>query len=666
MLQLQADDGDLTSTDTVTIVCNHVAPTVNAGSDDSITLPSVATLDGTVSDDGYPASPGSVIATWSKVSGPGTVTFGDSSAVDTTASFSEIGTYVLQLQADDGDLTASDSVTISCDHVAPNVAAGSDQSIQLPANATLDGTVSDDGYPASPGSLSLTWTKQSGPGTVTFGDSAAVDTTADFSTDGTYVLRLTADDGDKSTFDELTVTVTPANTAPTANAGSDDSITLPNVASLDGTITDDGYPNPPGAVTVTWSKVSGPGTVTFGDSAAVDTTASFSEIGTYVLQLQASDSALIDTDTVQIVCGHAAPSVNAGTDDSITLPASATLDATVSDDNFPASPGSVTVTWTKTSGPGTVTFGDSAAVDTTAGFSEIGTYVLRLTADDGDKTAYDEVQIVSGHAAPSANAGSDQTSIIVASGATLDGTASDDGYPTSPGSVTTTWSKVSGPGTVTFGDSSAVDTTVDFTTTGTYILQLQASDGDLSDTDTVQIVVSAFMTDNFSDNDITDWSVVSSSGWAASSGQATKVANTGSLAAIEKGGFSVSSGILTLEFDITVSGDWRPGNAGLVDADGDGIYLQCYVGDTYVEIGGYETTDNALTKGSGSYVDATCDPSAGVTIKYEVNLSTGEVKGYVDGTLEHTNTVSLTGVGAITDVVFQAKKNWYLDNVVLD
>ncbi len=173
------------------------------------------------------------------------------------------------------------------------------------------------------------------------------------------------------------------------------------------------------------------------------------------------------------------------------------------------------------------------------------------------------------------------------------------------------------------------------------------------------------LSDDFSDNDITDWSVVSSSGWAASNGEATKLANDSSLAAIEKGGFSVSSGIITLEFDLTVSGDWRPGNVGLVDADGDGFYLPCYVGDTYVEIGAKNTTDNALTGTGGGLTDATADPSSGITIKYEVNLDTGEVKGYIDDSLKHTETVSLTGIGAITHVVLQAKKQWHLDNVLL-
>ena len=103
---------------------------------------------------------------------------------------------------------------------------------------------------------------------------------------------------------ELSATLPPigggANQPPVVSAGVDQTVTLPASASLDGTVTDDGLPNPPGAVTTTWSRVSGPGTVTFGNPAAVDTTASFSAAGTYVLRLTANDGALTSFDEVTV------------------------------------------------------------------------------------------------------------------------------------------------------------------------------------------------------------------------------------------------------------------------------------------------------------------------------------------------------------------------------
>jgi hypothetical protein len=93
----------------------------------------------------------------------------------------------------------------------------------------------------------------------------------------------------------------PPNRAPAANAGTDKTIALPATASLTGTATDDGLPSPPGALSTTWSRVSGPGTVTFSSPATLNSTASFSTAGTYVLRLTVSDSLLVSTDDVTIV-----------------------------------------------------------------------------------------------------------------------------------------------------------------------------------------------------------------------------------------------------------------------------------------------------------------------------------------------------------------------------
>ena len=96
---------------------------------------------------------------------------------------------------------------------APDVNAGPDQSIVLPAQATLDGTVTDDGLPNPPALVTTSWSKVSGPGTVTFGNASAVDTTATFSASGSYVLRLTANDSAKTASDDITITVSPTPAA---------------------------------------------------------------------------------------------------------------------------------------------------------------------------------------------------------------------------------------------------------------------------------------------------------------------------------------------------------------------------------------------------------------------------------------------------------------------
>ena len=300
-----------------TVPAANTPPVVNAGLDSTVRLPGTATLDGNVEDDGKPNPPAALTTTWSMVSGPGTVSFADAAAVDTTASFSAAGSYTLRLTADDGAVTAQDEVVVTVEpadvpNQAPVVLAGDDSTVAISAGATLDGTVSDDGKPAP---FTTSWSMVSGPGTVTFADAAAVDTTAAFSVPGTYVLRLTASDGELTGQDDLTLTVqssettgggggggTPTNVAPTVNAGADATVRLPGSAALDGTVSDDGLP---AAFTTAWSKVSGPGMVTFGDATQVDTTASFSVAGVYTLRLQADDTATTGQDDVVVTVKEA-------------------------------------------------------------------------------------------------------------------------------------------------------------------------------------------------------------------------------------------------------------------------------------------------------------------------------------------------------------------------
>jgi hypothetical protein len=182
---------------------------------------------------------------------------------------------------------------------APVVNAGPDLTVFLTPAATLAGTVTDDGLPNPPGKVTITWSKVSGPGTVTFANAKLAATTATFSKTGSYVLRLTGNDGTLSASDDVTVTVT-TNKAPVVNAGPDQTVALSVPTSLAGTATDDGLPNPPGKVTATWSKVSGPGTVTFANKNALSTTATFSVVGAYVLRLTGNDGSLSGTDDVAI------------------------------------------------------------------------------------------------------------------------------------------------------------------------------------------------------------------------------------------------------------------------------------------------------------------------------------------------------------------------------
>jgi K319L-like, PKD domain len=181
-----------------------------------------------------------------------------------------------------------------------------------------------------------------------------------------------------------------ANRAPHVDAGPDQAIDLGATATLDGTVSDDGLPS--GVLQISWSPVSGPGSVTFSTPDAEDTAATFSAAGEYVLRLTADDTALSASDDVRVLVSAAnePPTVDAGPDQAITLPASSVdLQGAVSDDGRPS--GILTATWSQLSGPGPVEFDDPASPATTARLPAVGEYVLRLTASDTQLEASDDV-----------------------------------------------------------------------------------------------------------------------------------------------------------------------------------------------------------------------------------------------------------------------------------
>jgi len=91
-------------------------------------------------------------------------------------------------------------------NMPPCVIAGPDQNISGAAVASLKGQASDDGDPAG-NALSIAWSQVSGPDVVTFGNVNTPVTSASFSANGVYVLRLTADDGQLQKSDDLTLIV---------------------------------------------------------------------------------------------------------------------------------------------------------------------------------------------------------------------------------------------------------------------------------------------------------------------------------------------------------------------------------------------------------------------------------------------------------------------------
>ena len=81
----------------------------------------------TVTDDGLPAPPG-VTYLWANVSGPAAAGFSSPTVEDPTVTFPVAGTYVLRLTANDGQLTASDTVQVT---VNPATGGGTPQTLEV-------------------------------------------------------------------------------------------------------------------------------------------------------------------------------------------------------------------------------------------------------------------------------------------------------------------------------------------------------------------------------------------------------------------------------------------------------------------------------------------------------------------------------------------------------
>ena len=86
------------------------------------------------------------------------------------------------------------------------------------------------------------------------------------------------------------------------------------------------------------------------------------------------------------------PVVTAGPSQTVTLPATASLTATATDDGKPS--GTLTHSWSMASGPAPATFSAPGALSTAVTFSSPGDYVLRFTASDSQLVSSADVTVV--------------------------------------------------------------------------------------------------------------------------------------------------------------------------------------------------------------------------------------------------------------------------------
>jgi len=415
------------------------APAASAGVAQTITLPTnTANLTGSgTGNDGAKISS----MAWAQTSGPnnanikpGNLVSGATMNLPATVSGMIAGNYTFQLTVKDNKgMVTTSSVTVTVKaappptsasnvtkKVPPTVSAGSNQAITLPTNSvTLTGKATGNG-----GAVvnSYFWVMVSGPSYVKFSNEWALSTTVSGLVAGTYVLELSASDTYYQTSTSvMTVTVdaakpaaskpatpppsTPANengqgsakTPPTVNAGKGQKITLPTSSTtLAGSAAGTSGAK---VVTISWAQVAGPEKAKIASPATISTAVTgMTEAGDYIFQLIAIDnngksSNGSVTVAVEPAIAKVPPTVNAGANQTITLPtSSATLKGSATAHN-----GAVVNSyfWVFVSGPSWVKFSNEWELTTTVSGLVAGTYVLQLSAsDNNDETSTSTMELV--------------------------------------------------------------------------------------------------------------------------------------------------------------------------------------------------------------------------------------------------------------------------------
>ncbi|HEX5987215.1 MAG TPA: lamin tail domain-containing protein [Nocardioides sp.] len=409
-------------------------PLADAGEDQLADTNEVVTLAGSGEDGETPPSPQALTYTWTRVSGPGTVTFGTPNAATTTATFNRAGTHTLRLTVRDGQLSDIDDVVV---RVFEPTAL---RTVDLPVRAADDDALESLGGPqdgftdtdsadnelgntgaATPTNVmtGLRFNQMPIPRASTI-DRAWVQFTADEvgTAPASYVIKGHKT-GNAPPF--LLGRGTGAFKNISSRTPTSATVAWNNVPAWDLVREEGPDQRTPNIASILQEIIQQPGWAR-GNAAVLTFVNAPGNSGRRTAE--AKDGRVPPTLHVEFrtPAANLAPQVEAGSNIAVTMPGVASLNGTVVDDGKPRA---YTVEWTKDSGPGTVTFANPNALVTTASFSAAGTYVLRLTADDGQNTNFDTVTVTVSSAAvktPSLTASASATEVKAKSKVTITGT----------------------------------------------------------------------------------------------------------------------------------------------------------------------------------------------------------------------------------------------------
>ena len=524
-ITLRVSDGSSTADQTFTLVVQpsggNTAPVISS-------TPTTLANSGTLYS--YTATATDVdgqALTWSVITKPSWLTLTDNgngtATLSGTAPDTAVSLHNVTLAVSDGITSTSQAFTVQVNR-APVITfdspGASPVSIPPGVGLIVQTTVTDDS-----GTPTLAWSRVSGNGTATFESPAADDTAVRFSVAGTYVLRLTANDGNTSSTRDVTVVVsapgassapTPTNawwklnensgttTADSVNAntgtltngptwtagklgsalsfdGANDRVDVANHSSLQLT----------GNVTIAlWVKRNQVSTGDSGDR-LLSKKSAWNAAGGYEIELGNGSSELI------VLAGggnfakatgiawttnwtHVAATIN-GTTCQVYINGVA---ATMSDSSVGA-----LATDTNIFRLGCAAYGTPAGLLQGA-LDDVRLYNRVLTPTEINAVMNDFDNL-----GPIVDAGPDAPA-TVGDAVTLAGIVTDDGVPTTPG-VSMTWTRVSGQGTFSLSSVSAPTTTVTFAAVGDHVMRLTATDGVVQTFDDVTLTATNPLTQGF-------------------------------------------------------------------------------------------------------------------------------------------------------------------------
>jgi len=483
-VSLVVNDGKASSPSSIVSIyasLYNAAPVAYAGNNQSVSIGSVVTLDGTNSSD---ADRDTLTYKWTIGSIPSSSGATLSSAFSPNPKFTAdvAGTYSFILTVNDGIVESTASVvtiTASAANSAPVANAGLPQNVALSTTVTLDGTGSTD---ANNDFISYKWTMITKPAGSIAMLASATSAKPTFRADvsGTYVATLIVNDGKlDSVAAATTVTVSSANSDPIANAGANQNVVLASTVTLDGTNSTDANRDP---LTYRWVMMSKPSTsaAVLANPTSAKPTFLADVLGTYVITLIVNDGKVDSTTvatTVTVSSANVAPVANAGANQNVVL-GPVTLDGSASSD---ANGDALTYAWTLLNKPSTSSAALSPTPSAKPTFTadRAGIYVFGLVVNDGKLSSAPvtvSITAAAANVAPVANAGTNQS--VVLGTITLDGSTSSD----SNGDIITyKWSLISKPTSSTAaltGDTTAKPTFV-ADRAGIYVASLVVNDGKL-------------------------------------------------------------------------------------------------------------------------------------------------------------------------------------------